>query len=207
MKHQNTRALFDYWNTLRGKDIAPKREDIDPSEIKWLLPGMFFLEYKGEENFPFSLAGTQLCDHYDMELHGLNMCDFWAGKDRDSFAHILQSVIEECAVGIVGFTAHTNLEGSCKMEMLVMPVKSPVRRPPRILGCINAFGKPIWQGNEHEKISHHEISGLRMMWPSKEKATSINVFPDMYPEKLEFIDGNQFTAVKHLRVIEGGRQK
>ncbi len=207
MKHTNTRALFEYWNKLRGDENAPHREDIAPGAIKWLLPGMFILEYKRKENFPFSLAGTELCDHYDTELRGLNMCDFWDGQDRTSLAHVLQSVIEESAVGVVGFDAHTNQQGSCNMEMLVMPVRSPVRKPPRILGSISAFGTPVWVGNDAEKISHHKISGLRMMWPAREKAPAINVFPEMYPENLEKIDGNQFTAVKHLRVIEGGRRK
>ena len=207
MKHTNTRALFEYWNRLRGQDNAPRREAIDPGDIKWMLPGMFFLEYKGKEKFPFSLAGTELCDHYDAELRGMNMCDFWAGQDRISFAHVLQSVIEESAVGVIGFCAHTNQQGSCNMELLVMPVKSPARKPPRVLGCIAAFNKPVWEGNDAEKITSQKISSLRMMWPAKETADAVNIFSEMYPENLEKIDGNQFTAVKHLRVIEGGRVK
>jgi len=205
MKHTNTRALYEYWNTLRGEDIAPRREMVNPSDIKWLLPGMFILEYKGEGKFPFSLAGTELCDHYGMELRGLNMCDFWEGQDRVSFVHVLQSVVEECAVGVVGFNAHTNLQASCKSEMLVMPLQSPARKPPRVMGCMATFETPSWMGNEAEKISHHEITSLRMMWPHKEIAKSISVIPEAFPERLEQIDGNQFTAVKHLRVIDGGR--
>lgn len=210
MKHTNTRTLFEYWNRLRGDENAPRRDQINPSDIKWLLPGMFFLEYRGKEKFPFSLAGTELCDHYDTELRGLNMCDFWDGQDRTSLAHVLQSVIEESAVGVVGFGAHTSQQGSCNMEMLVLPVKSPVRKPPRVLGSIAAFNQPVWVGNDAEKISHHTISSLRMISPAREKATALKVFSGMYPENLENlekIDGNQFTAVKHLRVIDGGRVK
>ncbi len=212
MKHTNTRALFEYWNTLRGQKNAPDRSQINPSDIKWLLPGMFMLEYKGEGKFPFTLAGTHMCDHYGTELRGLNMCDFWDGQDRVSFAHVLQSVIEECAVGVVGFVAHTNLQGACNMEMLVMPVKSPARKPPRVMGCISAFDTPSWIGNDAEKISHHEISSLRMMWPAREAAETLTITPDMYkeslgyPETLEKIEGTPFTAVGHLRVIEGGRR-
>ncbi len=191
---------------MRGQSNAPARDQIDPGAIKWILPDIFILEYKGEGNFPFSLAGTHLCDHYGTELRGLNMCDFWAGQDRTSFVHVLQSVVEESAVGVVGFSAHTTLEGSCNMEMLVMPVKSPANRPPRVLGCISAFEKPVWMDRENEKISHHEISSLRMMWPDKEPATAINVMTDIYPEKHEDVDGNLYTAVKHLRVIDGGRR-
>jgi hypothetical protein len=207
MKHTNTRALFEYWNKLRGEENAPQRAAIDPSDIKWMLPGMFILEYRGEGKFPFSLAGTHLCDHYDRELRGQNICDLWTGQDRTSFVHVLQSVIEESAVGIVGFSAHTNLRGSCNMEMLVMPVKSPPRRPPRVLGCMAAFDKPVWQGNDNEKISHQDISSLRMMWPDREGVEAFTVIPEFYTERLEKIDGNQFTAVKHLRVIEGGRRE
>lgn len=207
MKHNNTRALYDYWNKQRGHENAPHRDQINPSDIKWLLPTTFILEYKGEGKFPFSLAGTHLCDHYDMELRGLNMCDFWHGKDRESFVEILQSVVEECSVGVVGFSAHTNLDGSSNMELVVMPVKSPPRKPPRILGSISVFDTPAWEGNDYEKITHHEIASLRMMWPARETAKSLSVFPDIDPKTLECIDGNRFTTVKHLRVIEGGRRK
>jgi len=207
MKHTNTRALFEYWNTKRGQQYAPHRKEIDPRDIKWLLPGVFILEYKSEANFPFSLAGTHLCDHYNMELRGLNMCEFWHDQDRVSMIHVLQSVIEESAVGVVGFGAHTNLGGCSKMEMLLLPLKSPIQKPPRVLGCIAAFETPVWVGNENEKISSHEISSMRMMWPARETVPAINVFPEFYPAKREKIKGNQFTAVKHLRVIEGGRER
>jgi hypothetical protein len=37
MKHQSTRAVYDYWNKKRGTRPAPGRADIDPSEIRHAL--------------------------------------------------------------------------------------------------------------------------------------------------------------------------
>ena len=207
MKHTNTRALYEYWNSLRGEDSAPDRDDIKPGHIKWLLPDVFILEYKGEAKFPFSLAGTHLCDHYGMELRGLNLCDFWHGKDGVSFSHVLQSVVEESAVGVIGFTAHTNMGRTCSMEMLVTPVRSPVRKPPRVMGSIVAFNPAILSEKTDEKISHHEIVSLRVLYPGKEENdVSMTVLADGEPETTRSISGNHFTSIKHLKVIEGGRR-
>ena len=43
MKHQSTRALFDYWNKKRGTRPAPERGDIDPAEIRNALSDTFML--------------------------------------------------------------------------------------------------------------------------------------------------------------------
>ncbi len=211
MKHSNTRALYDYWNKLRRGNIAPQRGDINPSEIKWLLPSMFILEFRGEDNFPITLAGTHLCDHYDRELRDLNLCNFWHGQECTSLARVLHSVVEEGAVGVIGFNAYSNNDRSLKMEMIAMPLRSPAGKPPRIIGNIAAFEKPAWAGRDDEKIVRHDISSLRVLWPDKETSEQINVSTDAYSSPSQRpstgISESGFTAVRHLRVIDGGRRK
>lgn len=207
MKHTKTRALYEYWNKQRGVNRAPLRTDIHPNDIKWLLPGMFILEYKDRSEFPFTLAGTHLCDYYAMELRGLNMCNFWHGPERASFIHVLQGVVDEGSVGVIGFKAHTNLKNVEIMEMVVMPLRSPPGRPMRILGCLSPFNVPVWMGKEGEKITHHEISSLRMFAPGKDTYSQpLSIRTADKPLETTDISGTPFTAIKHLRVIEGGRR-
>ena len=43
MKTSATRDLYDYWNSQRGRRIAPERGDIEPDSIRHLLGDSFFL--------------------------------------------------------------------------------------------------------------------------------------------------------------------
>lgn len=93
-----------------------------------------------------------------------------------------------------------------------MPLRSPKGRPTRIVGSISAFSTPVWSGKNAEKITHHEISSLRMLSPGQDTYTHLNLRSEVRPLEgsrpfeLEEISGTTFTAVRHLRVIEGGRQ-
>ena len=41
MKLQTTKYLYEYWNELRGKRIAPVRKELDPDVLKNILPNLF----------------------------------------------------------------------------------------------------------------------------------------------------------------------
>jgi len=77
MKHKINQALFDYWNVMRGGRPAPFRADIQPGDIKRLLPYLFILERKSEWDYAFRLAGTKLCNTYGMEFRNHNLLSMW----------------------------------------------------------------------------------------------------------------------------------
>ncbi|MBE0702443.1 MAG: PAS domain-containing protein, partial [Afipia sp.] len=47
MKQNGSIQLFQYWNRLRNGRPAPKRTEIEPSDIKSLLADTFILEKDG----------------------------------------------------------------------------------------------------------------------------------------------------------------
>ena len=44
MKHDTSRELFRYWDGIRRGQPAPKRSDIEPSDIRRVLADTFILE-------------------------------------------------------------------------------------------------------------------------------------------------------------------
>lgn len=53
------RRFYDYWNVLRGDRPMPARADIDPAEIKDLLPGIIMIDVGGEPPaLVYRLVGT-----------------------------------------------------------------------------------------------------------------------------------------------------
>jgi hypothetical protein len=58
--HQNVQAMHEYWLGKRGDRIMPARADIEPVEIKKLLPMMMLVDVTADaRRFVYRLVGTQ----------------------------------------------------------------------------------------------------------------------------------------------------
>ncbi len=73
------RELHDYWNAKRDGRAMPRRSDIDPSEIKRLLPYLLLGEFAGEPvRLRYRLVGTEVVTVYGADFTGrwLDEIDF-----------------------------------------------------------------------------------------------------------------------------------
>lgn len=65
------RALYDYWNRLRGTLPSPPRSAVKPSDIPSLLPHLKILELiDGGASCRVRLAGTAVAEHYERSTTG-----------------------------------------------------------------------------------------------------------------------------------------
>jgi len=63
--------LYDYWLRKRGTRFAPKRADMNPEDLKYILSYMYILDVRGPPyRFRFRLAGTDLVREYGGEVTG-----------------------------------------------------------------------------------------------------------------------------------------
>src|SRR6185436_10758974 len=77
MKHATSRELYQYWDRVRRGQPAPKRSDIEPSDIRRILADTFILEVTDRETYAIRLAGTRICALYGREIKGTNFLDLW----------------------------------------------------------------------------------------------------------------------------------
>lgn len=65
------RALFEYWRSKRQGRPMPARADLDPSELKMMLPSMILVDVvydaTGKADFVYRLLGT-----HEVEVRGEN---------------------------------------------------------------------------------------------------------------------------------------
>jgi len=65
------RALFDYWRGKRAGRKMPARADLDPAELKMMLPSMILVDVvyddTGKADFVYRLLGT-----HEVEVRGEN---------------------------------------------------------------------------------------------------------------------------------------
>ncbi len=146
MKHQSTRAIFEYWNKKRGTRPAPARSDIDPVEIRHALSDTFMLAADFTDQLRFRLAGTRVCALFDREIKGEAFAELWSGSSRKSIDELLAIVTHE-AVGVVaGLTAQTEDGAKADLELLLLPLTHIGQARIRAIGVLAPTISPYWLG-------------------------------------------------------------
>jgi len=216
MQKATTRALYEYWNGLRGSRSAPDRRDIDPTKIRSALASTFILESLDADEFAFRLAGSHLCSSYCRELKGRSFSQLWHDKDRDAVETLIRAVTEDHAVALVTFRGTTEVGTQASFETIMMPLRHNGTTDARILGGLSAIDEPYWLGTQ--PIMEQRITGLRLIWPDDTSATKrARDLSSVVEGDVEWgentaaaplqaqVYGNSARRYAHLAVIDGGR--
>jgi len=220
MQKASTKALFDYWNALRGSRSAPDRRDIDPTRIREALANTFILEVNEGGEFDFRLAGSHLCTAYSRELKGRSFSRLWHDRDRDAMDTLIRAVTEDHAVALVTFQGTTAVHTRLTVETLLLPLLHNGSTHSRMLGAMTALDEPYWFGVQ--PVLEQRISGLRLIWPDEVAPSDMlhDIAPPMPMPQFAMggspldvpapmsatVYGRTARRYAHLAVIDGGRQ-
>lgn len=81
------RTVLDYWERRRGARAMPQRRDIDPAELRPVLPHLQITEaIEGGARFRYRLVGTAVVEAFGAEFTGKYVDELVSGE-RDSFVH------------------------------------------------------------------------------------------------------------------------
>lgn len=202
MKHSISRALFAYWDSVRGHRLAPQRFEIDPSKISAILPHTFILERRDAETFSFRLAGTRVCDIFGHELRGTNFLDGWEVIDRLPLLRQFSTLTRHGTVGIVHLEIAAVDEVPIECEVLLLPLRHTRDAIERVLGTFSPLQSPSWVG-EKPVVSKHVIAN-DLVWPSRDPLSGISrpiEPPSIDPSRSARIVRSQR---RQFQVFEGG---
>lgn len=221
MQKASTKALFDYWNALRGSRSAPDRRDIDPTRIRSALANTFILELNDSNEFDFRLAGSHLCSAYARELKGRSFTRLWHERDKDAIDTLVRAVTEDHAVALVTFQGTTAVQTRLTVETILLPLRHNGTTYSRLLGAMTAVDEPYWFGVQ--PLIEQRITGLRLIWPddvsveemARDVATAVPspefaafaTANSAIPAPLSAtVFGRSARRYAHLAVIDGGRR-
>jgi hypothetical protein len=92
------RALFDYWRSKRAGRRMPSRGDLDPAEIKTMLPSMILVDVvydaAGKADFVYRLLGTREVDIRGENPTGKRVADAYFGPSLENVLGCYQTVVE-----------------------------------------------------------------------------------------------------------------
>ncbi|MGH6727844.1 MAG: PAS domain-containing protein [Pseudolabrys sp.] len=146
MKHQSTRAVFEYWDRKRGNRPAPDRPAIDPTEIRHALSDTFMLAADFVDELRFRLAGTRVCALFGREIKGEVFAMLWDESSRKAIDELMANVTNEAAGVVAGLTAHTEEGLETELELLLLPLAYSGHARIRALGVLAPIVPPYWIG-------------------------------------------------------------
>lgn len=203
MRHQTSKALFTYWNSVRADRLAPRRFEIEPSEIAHILSSTFILEHTDMGVFRFRLAGTAMCDAFGVELRGASFMDGWSHHDRLTLERGFTALTGQAAGLQLQMEAAPKGRPSTPFEVLMLPLRHTGDRIDRVLGSFSLLEPPVWLG--HAVLQTKRLISHDFIWPT---GGSLNALADVPPEPPMLMHGAHARIVRsdrrQFRVFEGG---
>ena len=138
MKQHRTEHLQRYWDTLRGRRAAPERNDIDPGEIRNLLPDVFILDFDLHRIPSIRLAGTRLCSLFGREIGGNAFCSLFVDKEQLEILHLVQRAANDENPLLAGVEAQCADGTLLAHDLLLLPLRHRGMRSQRMLGMLSA---------------------------------------------------------------------
>lgn len=189
MKHSTSRALYAYWNQVRGERAAPERGEIKPDAIAKILGDVFILDADEPNPYRVRLAGTHICTLLGRELRDAKFTDAFLAEEQAEIYSLLDSMVRTATpviAGLIGETADHRMLG---LELLLLPLRHHGRTDARLIGSLAPISHPYWA--TLVPLARLRISSSRFMQPG-----------DAVHGGATF---RRPPAPPQLRVVQGGR--
>jgi hypothetical protein len=163
MTQRTVQTLFNYWDTVRGGRIAPRRLEIEPSRIAGILAETFMLERVNGGDWTFRLAGTRLCELFGYELRGTSFLGGWTQEDRLLLERQMAAVCSEGAVAHLAIEAGIDARHRIELEAVLLPLLHTGNTIGRVIGAMSPTLQPHWLDKGRltsRRLLRHELVRL-----------------------------------------------
>src|SRR5689334_23247880 len=132
--------LFTYWTSLKGGARLPGRCDLDPADIKRLLPTLSLIDVladtpkRGLVDYRIRLAGTGLYGVYGREITGRRLAEVYSAQAADYWRVELGKVVAERRPAVGVHNLAWRGAGHLSILWLRLPLASDGERVDMILG-------------------------------------------------------------------------
>jgi hypothetical protein len=139
------RRLVAYWTSCRRDRPVPLRADIEPADIRDLLPNIVMVEIEDPFRVRYRLVGTKVVDFNRLDFTGRYLDELrWDASGRYTRAYRLLAEVCQPLYGIDAWPLARSMSG--RSEVVILPLSSDGRRIDRGL-CMEDF-----------LFSQHELS-------------------------------------------------
>lgn len=87
--------LYRYWQARRGPRFAPRRVDIDPTDIPRLLPHLLLVDISADGRPRFRLVGTEVERHFGCCMTGRHIDELMRGEYLTFIEGLYRTILED----------------------------------------------------------------------------------------------------------------
>jgi hypothetical protein len=126
------RRLVAYWQARRGDGAMPLRADIDPAEIRDLLPNIVMIDIEQPFRVRYRLVGTKVVDFNQIDFTGRYLDELrWDSGGRYTRAYRLLATSAAPLYGVDAWPLAGQMTG--RSEIVMLPLSSDGARVDRVL--------------------------------------------------------------------------
>jgi hypothetical protein len=200
LRHDSSRLLFNYWNTIRKGRRAPDRSEIEPSDVRQILGDTFILEVSMQlKTISYRLAGTRLCAAHGRELKGLGYLALWREEDNYEIARSVNLVYSEYKPVVLAYAAMSAGERFVEYECIMLPLLPAADGNARVLGAATPKRAPYWLGSDPLLTNH--LRSMRVI-EGKDLAPAPDKPAEIVP--ISAVNPKVPRRMGHLTVFDGG---
>lgn len=212
MRHHATRALYDYWNTLRAGRRAPRRLEIQPARLGGVLLDTFVLERQGRSSFPFRLAGTRVSGWFGTDLRTQDFLASWGEADRAMLERHLTAVTELGRVGL--FSGEGSFSGPrgqaprlVPFELVVLPLVHTGHAIDRLLCLMTSLDGSDPGTGGTTAVPSLKLIAAEEIWPDGKPVDSFGLTGEQLPVLHPHVRTARIVrdGRRQFRVYQGGR--
>jgi hypothetical protein len=190
--HPSSRALFRFWETMRGDRSAPDRSDLDLKLVRDLVPWLFITEYAQRARmFRWRLAGTGICELYRHELTGGNMLAGWDNFEADVISRFLSSTLHTFQPSVLRMRFRTDHGAAIGVEVPVFPITAADGISTHLFGGVFPFSDSY--ASHYDRLECQEITAAHSVWT------------EYLPASIRQQGGTPGILRRPFRLIQGGR--
>ena len=163
IRHPGTRALFSFWEKIRGEKAAPGRDDLDLRQISPIVPNLLILERDHlHQSYKWRLAGSEICQFYRQKLTSTNALAGWGGFERNTLKQLFDTVVTGLQPCLVRFQLSTDLGQVIGAELLGLPILAKNGTRFHVFGGIFPLRDISQLG--YDSVTGLELSAARSIW-------------------------------------------
>lgn len=130
-----SRRFFAVWHGWRGRNLLPRRRQLDPVGLGDLLPRCLLLEIRGREEITICFAGSSVRDLIGTELAGRNYLDLTTAENRPRRAALLLAEAAQPCGAVIYYWLKDGQGGVMPVEVVSVPLLSEDAQATLILAC------------------------------------------------------------------------
>ena len=160
--HPGSRALFRYWESIRGEMSAPPRDLLDLTKIRKLIPYLFMIERVAGKGFVWRLAGTHVCDLWGIELTGKPALAWGDSFEQQTVRLLFDSVIDRHQPCVLRVRLGLDSGASIAAELVAVPLRARSGQATFALGVVSSFREVARPRQDHASLV--ELTAARTIW-------------------------------------------